>query len=95
VPLLRFCWLPSGCRRGAKEVVSDEPQQHFVPDFAGDVAHEDVVVDFVEEALHVDVYHPRLAFPYVALRLLDGLARAASGAEAVAVFAQIPAPRRG
>ena len=57
-----------------------------IRDSPGQLPHEHVVVDAVEELLQVDVYHPAAARLDIALRLTHRLVCAASRSEAVAVL---------
>jgi hypothetical protein len=51
----------------------DELQQPLVSDSSGDLTHQFVVIDPIEEFLQIQIHHPAVARSDILLRLRHGL----------------------
>ncbi len=71
------------------QVPSDEEQDAFVLHFPRHPRHEGVVVNPVEELLHIQVHHPGMALSDVALGRPDSIVGAPSRSEAKALFREV------
>src|SRR6202040_1371090 len=76
------------------EECPDELQQPLVLDALGDLAHQFVVIDSIEEFFQIEVDHPSVALRDVLLRLSHGMMRRPTRSEPIAVLGErrIPSP---
>ena len=72
----------------------DELQQPLVLDALGDLAHQFVVIDSIEELFQIEINHPAVACSDILLRLSHGLMRRPTRSEPIAVLGErrIPSP---
>jgi site-specific DNA recombinase len=72
----------------------DELQQPLVLDAFGDLAHQFVMVDSIEEFFQIEINHPAVALRNILLRLCHGVMRRPTRSEPIAVLGErrIPLP---
>src|ERR1022692_4664284 len=87
-PFLAGCHSPPH-HRSPPQVLPDQPQHPFVPDYAADPAHQNVVIDVIEELRDVDIHHPVLPFLRVLLCGSHGVLCLAPRSKSVARLAEL------
>src|ERR1700733_15472799 len=64
----------------------DELQQPLVLDAFGDLAHQFVMIDSIEEFFQIEINHPAVALRNIPLRLCHGVMRRPTRPEPLAVW---------
>src|SRR6201997_5866484 len=70
------------------EECPDELQQPLVLDAFGNLAHQFVMIDSIEEFFQIEINHPSVALRDILLRLSPGLMRRPTRSEPIAVFGE-------
>src|SRR5450759_4079092 len=70
----------------------DELQQPLVLDALGDLAHQSVVIDSIEELFQIEINHPSVTLRDVLLRLTHGVMRRSTRSKPVAVLGKRRVP---
>jgi hypothetical protein len=76
----------------AFEECPDELQQPLVYDTLGDLAHQFVVIDSIEEFFQIEINHPSVALHNILLRLSHGLMRRPIRSKPIAVVGKRRVP---